>query len=309
MRRSIIGACALCLIGLACSSSSRAPLEPTPLPAVPAPVPGPAPGPSTGMTATLVGAGDIANCASRSHERTAAILDRVDGTVITMGDNVYPDGAIGEFLSCYDKSWGRHKNRTKPAPGDHEYRTPGAAGYFEYFSGQIGQPGLGYYSYFAGDWQVFSLDSSAPASANSPQYRWLQSELQSTTVRCRLAYWHLPVFNSGFDGNRPQMREVWRLLFAHGVDVVLAGHAHDYERFSRLDADGVPDRARGIRQFIVGTGGASFTEPAQRQASSEAFASNVLGVLKLTLEPQGYKWQFIPADGWTFSDAGSDECS
>jgi hypothetical protein len=258
------------------------------------------------MAAVLVGAGDIANCASRNHERTATILDTVDGTVITMGDNVYPDGTIGEFRSCYEKSWGRHKTRTKPAPGDHEYRTPGAAGYFEYFGEQSG--GSGYYSYFAGDWQVFALDSSAPANTSSAQYQWLRSELRSTNVRCRLAYWHLPVFNSGFDGNMPQMREVWRLLSEYGVEVVLSGHAHNYERFARLDANGSPD-PRGIRQFVVGTGGASFTEPSRRQQFSEAFAANILGVIKLTLEPTSYRWEFLPVDGYAFRDAGSEDCS
>jgi hypothetical protein len=212
---------------------------------------------------------------------------------------------MDEFLTCYDKSWGRHKTRTRPAPGDHEYRTPGAAGYFEYFGDQAG---VGYYSYSAGEWQIFSLDSSAAASVSSAQYRWLRGELESTRVTCRLAYWHLPVFNSGFDGNMPQMREVWRLLYENGVDVVLSGHAHDYERFTRMDASGVRD-PRGIRQFVVGTGGGSFTEPSNRLPTSEAFATNTLGVLKLTLEPGRYAWEFLPADGIAFNDSGSDACN
>lgn len=257
----------------------------------------------------LVGAGDIANCASRNADRTAAILDGIEGTVITMGDNVYPDGTTSDFLGCYERSWGRHKGRTRPAPGDHEYNTPGAVGYFEYFGSQAGPPGLGYYSYFAGDWQVFSLNSQAPAHSGSPQYQWLRSELQATSVRCRLAYWHWPVFNSGFDGNMSQMRDVWRLLYQQGVDVVLSGHAHDYERFARLNAEGLPDEAGGIRQFVVGTGGGSFTGLVHRQPYSEVFQGELLGVLKMTLEPTSYSWQFIPAAGWTFTDAGADDCS
>jgi hypothetical protein len=257
----------------------------------------------------LVGAGDIANCASRNPERTAAVLDGIDGTVITMGDNVYPDGTISDFQGCYEKSWGRHKSRTRPSPGDHEYRTAGATGYFEYFGLQAGPPGLGYYSYFAGEWQVFSLNSQVPPNQGSAQYQWLQSELQATTVRCRLAYWHWPVFNSGFNGNINQMREIWRLLYQHGVDVVMAGHAHNYERFSRLNAEGAPDEIRGIRQFVVGTGGASFTPLLQLQPYSEVFQADVLGVLKMTLRPTSYQWQFIPAPGNTFTDSGENECS
>jgi hypothetical protein len=261
------------------------------------------------MTAVLVGAGDIANCASRLHERSAALLDDIEGTVITIGDNAYPDGTLDDYQRCYDKSWGRHKSRTRPSPGNHDHNTPGAAGYFAYFGAQAGPPALGYYSYFAGDWQVFSLDSQIPAGAGSPQFQWLRSELQATTVRCRLSYWHYPVFSSGFDGNMKQMREVWRLLYEHGVDVVLTGHAHDYERFSQLNADGLPDDTRGIRQFVVGTGGGSFTGLVARQPYSEVYGSDVLGVIKLTLEPTSYRWDFIPADGWFFADSGSNECS
>lgn len=299
------GARTVLVIALGCGSQSPSPVAPTPGTGFPPPVAGPA----TGITAVLVGAGDIANCASRNAERTAAILDGIEGTVITIGDNAYPDGTPTDFQQCYELSWGRHKSRTRPAPGNHDYNTPGAVGYFGYFGEQAGPPGRGYYSYFAGDWQVFSLNSQVPADPGSPQYLWLRTELLATTVRCRLAYWHYPVFNSGFDGNMPQMRDVWRLLYEHGVDVVLTAHAHDYERFERLDAEGFPDQTRGIREFVVGTGGGSFTGLVAHQPYSEVFKDDIVGVLKMTLEPTSYKWQFIPAAGWRFTDAGGNECS
>jgi 3',5'-cyclic AMP phosphodiesterase CpdA len=261
------------------------------------------------MTAILVGAGDIANCASTMHERTAALLDRIDGTVITMGDNVYNDGTPEEFQTCYGRSWGRHKDRTRPAPGNHDYNTPGAAGYFGYFGPQAGPAGLGYYSYFAGDWQVFSLNSQVAAGRNSAQYLWLRRELQATVVRCRIAYWHHPVFSSGFDGSVEEMRDVWRLLYEHGADVVLTGHAHDYERFLPMDAEGLPDPEKGIRQFVVGTGGGSLTGLVQRAPHSEVFEGQVFGIIEMTLEPTSYRWRFIPAEGWTFTDSGASACN
>jgi hypothetical protein len=226
-----------------------------------------------------------------------------------MGDNVYESGTAMEYQNCYERSWGRHKSRTRPSPGNHDYNTPGAAGYFGYFGDLAGPSGLGYYSYFAGDWQVFSLNSQIPAGPSSAQYRWLQAELQSTNVHCRLAYWHHPVFNSGHDGNLNRMRDIWRLLFDHGVDVVLTGHAHDYERFARLNAEGQPDQTRGVREFVVGTGGGSFTGLVQMQPYSEVFQGNALGVIKLTLQPTSYSWDFISPPGWRFTDSGTDMCS
>lgn len=260
------------------------------------------------MVATLIGAGDIAVCGSLQAERSAALLDTVPGIVVTFGDNAYPNGTYDEFMQCYDPTWGRHKARTRPSPGNHDYNTPGATGYFKYFGDLAGPPGLGYYSYFAGEWQVFALNSSAPADTASAQYQWLRRELTSRTVRCRLAYWHYPVKNSGFDGNMTQMLAIWRLLYDNGATLVLTGHAHNYERFSRLGRNVEVDSANGMRQFVVGTGGSTYTTFVARQPGSEVFKDSVVGVLKLTLRPGAYDWRFDSPAGWKFSDAGSDTC-
>lgn len=260
-------------------------------------------------TVVLVGAGDIAVCGWGHAAQTAAILDSIPGTVFTAGDNSNHNGTADDFTNCYDTTWGRHKSRTRPAPGNHDYLTAGAAPYFDYFGARAGIAGLGYYSYTLSNWQVFSLNSNVPAGSGSPQYAWLEGELRRTSADCRLAYWHYPVFNSGYQGNMREMREVWRLLHEFGADVVVAGHAHDYERFAPMDAEGTADPVRGIREFVVGTGGAGFTELTQLQSNSEVFDNKTIGVLKLTLEPASYQWEFIPAAGGHFTDRGSGTCT
>ena len=261
-------------------------------------------------TVTLVGAGDIAVCGYINAELTARLLDSIQGTIFTAGDNAYQDGTRENFAQCYEPTWGRHKARTRPSPGDHDYRTPGAEGYFEYFGSQAGPSGLGYYSYQIGAWHVLALNSNVDAEPGSAQYEWLLSELRTDRSPCRIAYWHFPVFNSGFAGNLPRMGAIWQLLARFGTDIVVAGHAHDYERFTRLDGDGNPDAKNGIREFVVGTGGGSYTpQPSQIQANSEMFKANALGVIKFVLEPNGYSWTFVPVYGQTFTDSGSETCS
>ena len=257
----------------------------------------------------LVGAGDIAHCSSNGDEVTASLLDSIDGTVFTTGDNVYPDGTSEEFANCYDPSWGRHKSRTRPSPGNHDYHTADAAGYFGYFGAMAGEPGKGYYSYDLGAWHIIALNSNIPVEAGSAQEQWLRADLTAHPVACTLAYWHHPRFSSGtVHGSNPSLQPLWQALYDYGADVVLVGHEHNYERFAPQDPSGMADAARGIRQFVIGTGGRSHYSFGTPIANSEVRNDDTYGVLKLTLHPTGYTWEFIPEAGQTFRDSGDASC-
>ena len=271
------------------------------------------PGASAPGAVVLVGAGDIASCLSDGDEATAALLDTIDGIVFTLGDHAYEAGTPIEFAACYEESWGRHRARTRPTPGNHDYLTAGASGYFEYFGAAAGSPDKGYYAYNHGAWRIIVLNSNCAeiggCGAGSPQERWLRHELASEPRACTLAYWHHPRFSSGGHGSDPTYVAFWQALFDHGADVVLGGHDHIYERFVPQSPDGVADARRGLRQFIVGTGGAThhpFVGPAL--ANSEIRNDDTFGVLKLTLHARSYEWQFIPVPGRTFTDSGVARC-
>ncbi len=259
----------------------------------------------------LVGAGDIAVCNARGDEATAGILDGIDGTIFTLGDNVYPNGTLEQFQKCYEPSWGRHKARTYPVPGNHDYNTGGARGYYAYFGERAGDPSRGYYSYALGAWQVLVLNSEIETGENSGQVIWLRDVLAQNPTRCAIALFHRPLFSSGphgRDGSGEKMRAVWNVLYENNVDVILNGHDHDYERFAPQNPQGERDDARGIRQFVVGTGGASpyaFGEP---KPNSEKRITGPFGVLKLTLHATSYDWEFVSIAPLLFKDSGSGEC-
>jgi hypothetical protein len=265
------------------------------------------------QSATVIGAGDIADCASSGDEATASLLDGLSGTVITLGDNAYDSGTASEFANCYHPTWGRHKARTRPAPGNHEYLTPGASGYFGYFGAAAGDPARGYYSYDLGAWHVIALNSNCAnvggCGAASPQEVWLRADLAAHPAACTLAYWHHPRFSSGLHGSATTYQALWQALYAYDADLVLVGHDHDYERFAPQDPSGNADPARGLREFVVGTGGrALYPFPGAAEANSEVRDSNSWGVLRLTLHPASYDWQFIPVAGQTFTDEGHASC-
>lgn len=258
--------------------------------------------------AVLVGAGDIAVCGADYDERTAHLLDDIEGTVFTLGDNVYPNGTAAEFAASYEPSWGRHKHRTRPAPGNHDYHTEGATGYFAYFGAAAGDPDKGYYSYTLGAWQVVVLNSNIAADANSPQAKWLRDELTAKPATCTLAMWHHPRFSSGRHGNDERFTDLWRILYAHRAEVVLNGHDHLYERFAPQTPDGKADSERGLRQFTVGTGGAMVYAFMTIRPNSEKRMTNTWGVLKLTLAPTSYEWEFIPIEPDAGADRGEGWC-
>lgn len=307
-------ALAMCLTAIQCSKS---PTQPSPggsnpgvpnTPTVPAPIPA--------VSEIFSGAGDIAICNHPQTvidaEATASLLDNIGGTVFTLGDNAYPSGTPADF-ECYERSWGRHKGRTMATPGNHDYhdyKSPGADTYFRYFgSGGAGPAGLGYYSFNLGAWHIVSLnsnseDASVQVSAGSAQASWLRQDLAAHPSKCTLAMWHHPLFSSGQNGDSIKMRDLYRILYDAGADVVLTGHDHQYERFGPQDPDGRPDSSRGIVQFVVGTGGVPLYD-FRVQKPSSLVRIKEHGIIKLTLNPESYNFEFIAVGGGT-RDFGAD---
>jgi len=257
----------------------------------------------------LVGAGDIANCAlGTGGAATARALDRIPGTVFTAGDHAYPAGEAKQFNECYDPNWGRHKARTRPAPGNHDYLTQNGGPYYDYFGELAGPDRRGYYSYELGTWHIVSMNSTIAAGKGSPQLEWLKKDLAEHPAPCTLAYWHIPLFSSGAHGGDPHMQEVWKVLYERHADVVINGHDHDYERFAPQNPNGKADPARGIREFVVGTGGGGVYKFKRIRPNSEVRNYQSYGVIKLTLRPTDYSWEFVRALGEPFTDSGTAPC-
>lgn len=263
--------------------------------------------------AVLVGAGDIADCRDLSGaEATAKLLQQIPGTVMAVGDLAYPDGSVENF-HCYDKTWGPVKARTRPAAGNHEFHVAGGTPYFDYFGASAGDSKDGYYSYELGTWHIVVLNSECKdvggCDADSRQVQWLRADLAAHPAACTLAYWHKPLFSSGSaHGNDPEMRPLWQALYDANADVVINGHDHDYERFAPQTPDGRSDAARGIREFVVGTGGKNHRPIILAKPNSESRNADAYGVLKLTLRVGAYDWQFIAEPGKPFTDFGTGKC-
>jgi hypothetical protein len=273
----------------------------------------------------VVAAGDLvcgtgtSATAPCKHAETAALVTSIAPTAaILMGDIQYEQATLSDFNTYYQPTWGAHKAITWPAPGNHEYLTSGAAGYFDYYNGvgvqtgRAGTRGQGWYSYNLGAWHIIALNSNCTSiggcGAGSLQETWLRADLAANPVACTLAYWHHPLFSSGAHGNNTSMQALWQALYDHGADLVLAGHDHNYERFAPQTATGALDASRGIRSFVVGTGGKEMRPFGVVKANSEFRNSNSLGLLRLTLHASSYDWQFAPIPGHTLNDAGSASC-
>jgi hypothetical protein len=267
----------------------------------------------TQQEVVLVGAGDIADCTNLSGaEATAKLLEANPGTVMALGDLAYPNGTAEDF-KCYDKTWGRVKDRTRPAVGNHEFHSSGATYYFQYFGAAAGNPKTGYYSYDLGSWHIVVLNSECAevggCGAGSPEEKWLRTDLAAHPAGCMLAYFHKPRFSSGLNhGNDPEVGAFWQALYDYNAELILNGHDHDYERFAPQDPNGNADPKRGIREFVVGTGGKSHRLFGVRKKNSEVRNDSAYGVLKLTLKATGYDWKFIPEAGKRFTDSGSGSC-
>jgi len=251
----------------------------------------------------FVGAGDISSCDNNNDELTAQLLDSIPGTIFAVGDNAYDRGTLSEFTNCYDPTWGRYKDRIKPVPGNHEYLTSGASGYFQYFNNIPS-----YYAYTLGSWRIYALNSEIDVSTSSEQVKWLQADLATNPSQCVLAYWHRPRWSSGtHHGSDETFQTLWQILSAAGAELVINGHEHNYERFAPMNAAGQAD-SLGLREFVVGTGGRDLYDFGRILPNSEVQNDTSFGVLNFTLRPTGYDWQFVPAAGSTFTDSGSTEC-
>ena len=295
--RVALSALSFIVLLTACSERSETPAQSTAT-TVPTTTP-PPPDP------VVVAAADVASCNLSTDERTAEVVERYpEATVLVPGDLAYESGTAAEFRDCYGAGWGRFRDRTRPAPGNHEFISEGAGPYFDYFGAAVGERGKGWYSFDLGAWHIVSLNSNCEligCAPGSEQGTWLAADLAGSKAKCKLAFWHHPRWSSGQHGSQPEVEQLWAAAARGGVDVVLNGHDHDYERFAEID---------GVRQFVVGTGGASrfgFTEPV---ASSEVRAPNALGVLVLTLRPESYDWEFANAEtGAPLDERGTESCS
>jgi hypothetical protein len=250
----------------------------------------------------LVGAGDIATWppgTEGNDEATAKVVESVVASrpgrtvVFTLGDNAYESGAASEYEDYYAPTWGRFKGVTRPTPGNHEYNTPGAAGYFGYFRVRP------YYAYNLGSWRIYSLNSEIARKAKSPQVRWLRRDLAAQPHRCVLAYWHRPRYSSGPHGNDASVAAIWQTLARARADVVVTGHDHDYERFASR---------QGMVEFVVGTGGNFLYQFKRRAAGSRARNDKTFGVIAFTLHRGGYAFRFVPVAGQRFTDRGTVRC-
>ena len=282
------------------ASPSATASAPSPSPAASAPGPSPAASgqsPTPAADPVLVGAGDIADCGLDDDTATADLVAGTPGTVFTAGDNVYPDGTADQFRDCYGPTWGRFLDRTRPAAGNHDWDTKRLAGYLDYFGTNAAPDGKSWYSYDLGAWHIVVLDSDCGSvggcGADLPQGRWLATDLAASRAGCTLAIWHHPRFSSGEHGNDADVAPFWRALYDAGADLVINGHDHDYERFAPQDPDGRVDQARGIREFVVGTGGAALRTFPMTVVNSEVRIAGTHGVIRLVLHPGSYDWTFM----------------
>jgi hypothetical protein len=265
------------------------------------------------------GAGTSSVCAQRATSNL--IAGQGYSAVLLLGDNQYYCGGLSDYQNSFDLDWGRLLSITHPSVGNHEYVTSGgtgcdasggASGYFSYFGSRAGTAGKGYYSYDVGTWHLIALNSNCGnvggCSSSSPQGSWLASDLAAHSNSCILAYWHIPLFSSGGRASS-NSSPFWTALYNAGADVVLNGHDHIYERFAAQTPSGAADSARGLREFIAGTGGANHTSLVSTAGNSQVRDASTFGILKLTLHPSSYDWQFVPAAGTgSFTDSGTQSC-
>jgi hypothetical protein len=266
-------------------------------------------------TVSAVVTADIGQCfdkpaAQSGAAQTAALVTPQDAIVLTAGDNVYDYGTVAEYANCFQPTWGAHKDRMYPTIGNHDYYTTNADGYFGYFGAQAGPDRLGYYSFDYAGWHIVSLNSIVGVSTESEQYRWLVADLaKPRDTACTLALMHFPLFNSGLTyGSVFEMRTIFQALYDAGVELVISGHDHLYERFAPQRADGTADPVRGVRQFVVGTGGHTLNPFGTPLPNSEFRYNATWGVLRLKLGVGSYSWQFVPVGGGAPIDAGAATC-
>ncbi len=271
--------------------------------------------PTPGATSTPSGSdpyilltGDSRSGCDAGSPAVVTLLNKYPSVPLLHNGDFTNTGAASEYTNCYDQVWGGQKSRTYPVPGNHEYDTSGASGYFGYFGSRAGPAGKGYYSFNYGGWHIVALNSEISHASGSAQEVWLRNDLAANTAKCTLAFFHRPRFSSGEHGNNTDVGIFWTDLYNANAEIVMDGHDHDYERFAPQSPSGALDNTRGIREFVVGTGGVAERPFGTTKANSQVRNNSAWGVLKLTLHASGYDWQFLPAGSATFSDSGSDAC-
>lgn len=297
------------LLSLAACDGPAAPVPSQPQSQFSSPSQSTSPSPSLESVARLVAAGDIASCDNEHDSATAALVAEIDGTVATLGDNVYPAGSAATYAECYAPAWGDFLDRTRPAIGNHDVGDDGGEAFHAYFGDRAGTPGAAWYSYEIGNWHAVVLDSNCrvvDCEPGTPQHDWLVADLAASEAPCTIAYWHHPRYSSGPHGANGTVAPFWKALHADGADVVLVGHDHLYERMAPQTPAGKPD-PDGIRQFTVGTGGKELYETRRVARNSELIIEETFGVLELTLHPDSYEWRFLTVDG-AEADSGSATC-
>lgn len=266
--------------------------------------------PGGGGSAAESGSGDTCQMGS-----TSDLLLRLDPiAVLALGDNAYNEGTLLEFEESYDPSWGRLKETTRPVPGDREYETRNAGGYYDYFGAAASDPSRGYYSYDIGTWHLVALNSNCSevggCGVSSPQGQWLEDDLKENRTQCTLAYWHHPLFSAGptAETGSNQVGGFWKTLHENSADIILNGHDQNYQRFARQSPNGRAQPIEGIRQFVVGTGGRALQVPDDTPPNLQRRNSVDYGILELTLHPTRYTWRFVPVGSTTFTDVGTGPC-
>jgi len=283
---------------------------------------------TTASSAPVIGvAGDIAcatddpnfdggvgtTSACRMLATSNLLVNKGFAAVLPLGDEQYNSGSLSSFMASYDLSWGRVKSISRPVVGNHEYGTSGASGYFSYYGAAAGDPSKGYYSFDIGSWHLIALNSNCTkitggCDAGSPQETWLRNDLAAHPSTCTLAFSHHARWSSGHDGDNTFMQAMWQDLYNANAEMLLSGHSHDYERYAPQNGSGGLDNTRGVRQFVVGTGGAFFTGMGTPDANSQVRNNTTYGIMKLTLRSTSYDWQFVPVTGSTFTDSGTTAC-
>ena len=262
----------------------------------------------------LVGAGDISICSVPGRSETAALLAQIPFSAIyTAGDNSNESGSIARYSDCFGPTWGQYMSYIHPTAGNHD--ADGIRDYYAYFGAAAGPAGKGWYSFDLGAWHIIMLNTGCKEmvgpcndAAGSPQELWLKADLAAHHNKCTMAIMHQPRFSSGYHGSYAAQQPFWQDLYNANADVVVDGHDHDYERFAPQDPSGKADPSRGMVEFVAGTGGAELRDFNAPIANSLVRIANVWGIMKFTLHPTSYDWQFIPVAGQTATDSGSADC-
>ncbi len=294
--------------GATATATKPAPGAPTATPVTPAPSATPTSVPPSGNDPVILLTGDSRTGCDAGGTAVANLLDTLPAWPLLFNGDATSTGAYTEFVNCYNTTYGRHKAQIKPVPGNHEYMTSGGSGYFQYYGSQAGVSGKGYYSFNVGTWHIIALNTEIDHTAGGVQETWLKADLAANPTKCTLAFWHEPRWSSGEHGNNTDMGPIWTDLYSAGAEVVMNGHDHDYERFAPQNPAGTLDNAKGLREFVVGTGGVAERPWGTTQANSEVRNNTAWGVLKMTLHPGSYDWQFIPVAGQSLSDSGTTAC-